>query len=412
MRLAHLADQHLDYYRFNKNGRLGVNQRSLDVAAAFAQSIDQVIAAEPDAVMLAGDLFDRVRPRNMTIVEAFSQFSRLRSALPRIPIVLIGGNHDTPNSSEQGCILDLFAPLGIDVVKVARRLVYPDFDLSVLAVGHAALIAKERPVLEPAGKQRHQVMVIHGDVVGVTSKGHGGREPGPAAGPLGSEDLRDDWSYIALGHYHVQQEIAPRMWYSGSLDWVSPNIWGEVEDEEILGLDRKGWLMVDLDTGEVERKPIEPARRVIDLPVIDAVGLTAAELDDRLEANRAGIDGQVVRQLVINCPLDLKHAISHKLTHAAENRALAYLLDTRKPEKVQQVVEPEPPADEVIENEDGSQSWRHEAFDDGREPVVGWSGRSDVPYPDDVNPASPDYAAEMLKAYQAMEALQLRENAA
>src|ERR671920_641613 len=113
----------------------GINQREADIAQAFRAAVDGVIAARPDVVVVAGDLFHSVRPTNAAIVFAFRQFQRLREALPHAPIVLIAGNHDTPRSTETGSILRLFEELGVDVATdEPRRLVYPQLDLSILAV--------------------------------------------------------------------------------------------------------------------------------------------------------------------------------------------------------------------------------------------------------------------------------------
>src|SRR5690606_29871598 len=146
----------------------GINQREADVAAAFRAAVDGVIAARPDAVLVAGDLFHAVRPTNTAIVFAFRQLQRLREALPDAPVVLIAGNHDTPRSSETGSILALLEDLGVDVAaSEARRFEYPALDLSVLAVPHAALFEGERPALEPAGPARRQVLMLHGEVEGL-----------------------------------------------------------------------------------------------------------------------------------------------------------------------------------------------------------------------------------------------------
>src|SRR5687768_7140526 len=142
--------------QYHRQTSTGINQREADVAHAFRAAIDGVIAASPDAVVVAGDLFHSVRPTNAAIVFAFRQFQRLREALPAVPIVLIAGNHDTPRSSETGSILRLFEELGVDVAaEEARRLVYPALDLSVLAVPHQALVASERVALRPESAERH-----------------------------------------------------------------------------------------------------------------------------------------------------------------------------------------------------------------------------------------------------------------
>mgnify|MGYP006358280763 FL=1 len=159
MKIAHLADLHLGFRQYHRQTPAGINQREADTALAFRQAVDGVLAARPDVVVVAGDLFHSVRPTNAAIVFAFQQFQRIRAALPDAPIVLIAGNHDTPRSTETGSILRLFDELGVDVAThEARRFLYPRLELSVLAVPHEALVQAERPVLRPDGSARYEVL--------------------------------------------------------------------------------------------------------------------------------------------------------------------------------------------------------------------------------------------------------------
>jgi len=274
--LAHIADPHLGIRQYHRQTPAGINQREADVAHAFRRAVDGVIEARPDAVVVAGDLFHSVRPTNAAIVFAFRQFQRLREALPDAPIVLIAGNHDTPRSSETGSILRLFEELGVDVATdEARRLVYPALDLSVLAVPHQALVSGARPSLRPEAPERHRVMVLHGEVEGVFPFDRSAAEYGGAL--IGLEELASsEWSYVALGHYHVQHEVAPRVWYAGSLEYVSPNLWGELADEAEHGSPGKGWLLADLERGTAERRVVPLARAILDLEPIEGEGLAAA----------------------------------------------------------------------------------------------------------------------------------------
>src|SRR5206468_2366053 len=89
-----------------------------------------------------------------------------------------------------------------------------------------------------------------------------------------------DLSVLAVPH-----EVAPRIWYSGALAYVSSNPWGELADEARHGLLGKGWLLADLETGVVRRRPVPAARVVYDAPRIDAADLSAAAVD-RLIAER------------------------------------------------------------------------------------------------------------------------------
>lgn len=341
VKLAHLADLHLGFRQYHRQTANGLNQREADVARAFRRAVDDVIAAGPDAIIVAGDIFHSVRPTNPAILFAFHEFQRLREALPEAPLILLAGNHDTPRSTETGSLLELFEALGAEVVaSQSRRLAYPALGLSVLAVPHAALVGSERPELRPAGAEAHQVLVLHGEVEGIFPADRTAVEYGGAQ--LSPEELGNGgWSYVALGHYHVQREVAPRIWYSGALDYVSPNPWGELADERAHGIRGKGWLLVDLPSGAVERRPVAPARRVIDLPPIDGEGRTAAELDRALAEAVGAIEGghadQVVRQVIRDVPRHIGREMNHVAIRGFKAEALHFQLDLRRPESHREI---------------------------------------------------------------------------
>ncbi|HKT59303.1 MAG TPA: exonuclease SbcCD subunit D [Gemmatimonadales bacterium] len=336
MKLAHIADPHLGIRQYHRQTPSGINQREADVAHAFRVAVDGVIEARPDAVVVAGDLFHSVRPTNAAIVFAFRQFQRLREALRDAPVVLIAGNHDTPRSTETGSILRLFEELGVDVAsEEPRRFVYPALDLSVLAVPHQALMGAERPVLRPEGEERRRVLVLHGEIKGVFPFDRSGAEYGGAVLDL-DQLAPSEWSYIALGHYHVQHRVAPRIWYAGSLEYVSPNLWGELVDEVDHGSLGKGWLLVDVDRGTVDRRPVPLAREILDLEPVEADGLQAEAVDAliaaRVAAVRGGVADKVVRLLVHNIPRHVARELDHAAIRALKTTALHFHLDLRRPE--------------------------------------------------------------------------------
>ncbi len=336
MKLAHIADPHLGIRQFHRQTPAGINQREADVAYAFRQAVDGVIAARPDLVVVSGDLFHSVRPTNAAIVFAFRQFQRLREALPTAPVVLIAGNHDTPRSVETGSILRLFEELGVDVAAdEARRLVYPQLDLSVLAVPHQALVSGERPALRPEGTERHRVLALHGEIEGTLPGDRSAAEYGGALvglGELGAEQ----WSYVALGHYHVRHQVAPRAWYAGALEYVSPNLWGELAEEARLGIAGKGWLLADLECGTVTPMPVEPARRILDLEPIHGEGLNAAAVGaliaERLAAVPGGLADKVLRLRVYDIPRHVSRELDHATIRGYKAEALHFNLDLRRPE--------------------------------------------------------------------------------
>jgi len=334
--LAHLADIHLGYRQYYRQTAAGINQREADVANAFRKAISGVIDARADVVVIAGDLFHAVRPSNQAIVFCFRQFQRLREALPATRIVVIAGNHDTPRATETGSILKLFAELGIEVATDdAERLVFPDLDLSIKAIPHQAMVASERPVFEPEGDERYQVLAVHGEVEGLFPLDRWWAEPGGAL--IDPADLtRGDWSYVALGHYHVMRKVGERVWYSGALEYVTPNPWGELIEQRKSAVPGKGWLLVDLDSGKVERKFVEPDRKLFDLKAIEARDLSAAEIDREIAERLAGVPGgianQLVRLVVHDTPRHVIRELDHAAIRAAKATALHFHLDLRRPD--------------------------------------------------------------------------------
>ena len=146
---------------------------------------------------------------------------------------------------------------------------------------------------------------------------------------------------MALGHYHVQTQVTPRVWYAGSLEYVSSNPWGELAEESARrkagqGGGAKGWLLVDLRTGQVQPQAIPLARRVFDLPAIDATGLSGGEVDrliaERVEGITGGIGDQVVRLVVRNIPRHVGRELDHAKLREYRAQALHFQLDLRRPE--------------------------------------------------------------------------------
>ena len=99
MRIVHLSDIHLGYRQYQRLTAGGINQREADVAGTFRRAIDAVIELRPDLIVVGGDVFHSVRPSNPSILHAFAQFSRLRSALPETVIVMVAGTIATETTS-------------------------------------------------------------------------------------------------------------------------------------------------------------------------------------------------------------------------------------------------------------------------------------------------------------------------
>ena len=340
MKLAHLADLHLGFRQFDRQTPKGTNQREADVAEAFRRAVDDMLEQKPELIVMAGDIFHSVRPTNAAILFFFRELHRLRTGLPASPIVAIAGEHDTPRSTETGTILRLYEALGVEVaIEEPRRIVLPKLDCAVLAVPQQALAQANRPALRPeTGGPTINVLLTHG-VYGGLGEERGTLEYG---GALLSRELLapEKWDYIALGHYHTAQSVATNAWYSGSLEYLPPNPWGQLQDEaahrgkgkkERVG---KGYLLVELPGARVTFRAVAPARKHIDLPPIQGTGLNAKELDAQIAERVKGakIDDQIVRLLVWNVDRATARDLDHAAIRTYKARALNFQLDLRRPD--------------------------------------------------------------------------------
>ena len=300
-----------------------MNQRESDVAVALHRAVDDLLVQKPDVIAIAGDVFHAVKPTNSATLHLFNQLQRLRAALPETPIVMIAGDHDTPRTSAETFILPLYRALGVLVATlepVQIRDVVPG--LAVTLVPRAAVTRIPVPL-----EGKANVLVIHGDV-----PGYGDPHPQWKIDPAVLEDPR--WSYIALGHYHVTAKLGPRAWYSGSLDYVSTDPWGECRRQAEQEIPGKGYLLVDLPSGEPVFQPIDPPRRYADLGTIDATGLGAADVDAAIADRLCGVElaGAVLRLVVTGISRDARHHLNHAQLRTWRHKALHFQLQLERPD--------------------------------------------------------------------------------
>jgi exonuclease SbcD len=330
MRLVHLSDIHLGYRQYLRLTPTGINQREADVARTFQRAVDQIIRIEPDLILIAGDVFHSARPSNAAILHAFRQFLRLRKELPTADIVLVAGNHDTPRTTETGSILALFEQLDIKVAAAeAKSFSVCGGEVSVLAV-------PDVPGAWPAQSDRaatHNVLLIHANLSDVVPQ-HAAELDRAAINLTRAELGLSKWSYVGLGHYHVHRRVADNAYYAGALDRTSLNVWGEMWEEEELGVKGKGFIEFDLDKKEHRFHALPPSRDFVRLPDISARNKSVAELDGEIlkvvEKLKGGIDDKIVRLTLRDVPRHVAHELDHKVLRDFKRRAVQFQLDVRR----------------------------------------------------------------------------------
>ncbi|MYJ17449.1 MAG: DNA repair exonuclease, partial [Gemmatimonadetes bacterium] len=253
VRLLHIADVHLDS---PFTGRSEAMRQRLRRAAleALDRCVTTALAEEVDALLIAGDLFDREYLSFETERFLLAQLGRLAEA--GIEVVYATGNHD-PGEGSRAEHLDW--PGNVTVIPDGSPVVVPiagpagDTVGYVTGAGHATaretgdLSAGLTPVPDT---DLPQAALLHTQV---SSAGAGGVHH--AYAPSSLANLRAaGFHYWALGHVHLRQELSgdPPVHYSGGLQGRGPGETGA-----------KGGLLVDLeDPGHpvVEFREFAPVR--------------------------------------------------------------------------------------------------------------------------------------------------------
>lgn len=278
MLLAHLSDLHLGHRAYDRSDA-GRNVRERDVAVAFQRAVQEVIALKPDLIFLVGDIFDRPDPPPGALVELARGLESFRSAIPHTQIFMVAGARDTPRPmTDPGALaaLDPF-PQVEAVTGSARSIFLRDLETHLYLVPHGAVVRRPYPQFRTHPEARWNLLLAYAGV-------------GTGAGPGVHLDPAP-WDYVALGFLHQHQQVAPRVFYSGSLERVGPEPWREAAQE-------KGFLTFDLEKGVSKFHPI-PGRPVVALAPIRVPHGEATRLPGQvrevLGEVPGGIEGKIVR---------------------------------------------------------------------------------------------------------------------
>ena len=262
MKIIHLADSHLGFSSYSRLDEHGQNRIEEMVYSGFEKAIEQIIKANPDAVVHAGDVFHHVRPKIKPLFIFQRGLQRLVEAA--IPVIIISGNHDAPKSFNQTSPFRLFE--GLKDVHIAQRYRYERFEVGDHCFHCITFCLEPQDYLMEFGEIKRSgrdVLVMHGMVESLKNQ----KMRSVGEHELNDSLLKSDFDYIALGHYHGQAQVAANAYYSGSVEYFN---FGEARDV-------KGMLLVDLETGKASNVPVKP-NYMIDHPPMDCNGMRSDEI--------------------------------------------------------------------------------------------------------------------------------------
>ena len=227
MKLIHLSDLHL-------GKRVGEVSMLEDQAYILDRVLDIVDGAGPDALLIAGDVYDKSVP-SAEAVTLFDDFL-CRLARRKLPVLVISGNHDSPERLAFGS--RLMEGAGVHLSPVYDGNVKP----ITLTDEHGPVDFWLLPFLKPAHLRRfypEETIDSYTDAVGATIA-HMNIDPSrrnvllchqfvTGAATCESEELIvggtdnvdaavfDGFDYVALGHLHGPQNVgSSRIRYCGT----------------------------------------------------------------------------------------------------------------------------------------------------------------------------------------------------
>jgi len=205
MRLLHTSDWHL--------GRTLHRADQTEAQAAFVDHLVATVREERvDAVLVAGDVYDRAVPSLDAVALCEDAFVRLREA--GAEVVVISGNHDSARRLGFGSRLIDSSGVYLRTQRSTTPVVLGDVPVYALPfLDPPELVEALQEVAAVAPP--HAVVVAHGWVAGGTTSDS---ERDITVGGLGavSPALFDGFAYTALGHLHGPQTIREGLRYSGS----------------------------------------------------------------------------------------------------------------------------------------------------------------------------------------------------
>lgn len=322
MRVIHFADNHLG---------AGSMQREQDILDSFAATIDKIIELKPDLVINAGDLFHLVRPTNRILAFAAEQLYRLGHTAG-IPTVIITGNHDAPKQIRMGAAIEIFKDF--DNIYPVYNFKYERIrieNVSVSCVPHcltSEMLKEEQEKITPDPQADYNILVLHG----IAERMEEFRMAQLAEQELEVSKYCHGFDYVALGHYHnftrVQAIKEAPVYYSGSTERLSQS---EAAHD-------KGFLEIDFS-----KSPVEPVfhkvktRVMIDLPVIDARGKSAQEVENIITAavREAEPGDKIIRQKIIGIAEETHRTIDFKNLDKLKEESFSIDIRFEKQEKVE-----------------------------------------------------------------------------
>ena len=265
MKLLHTADWHL--------GKTLNGVNLIDDQEHIIKEIFKVVDdAKPDAILIAGDVYDRADP-STDAIDLFDEII-FKLTMKKIPVLCIAGNHDSAERLNFGS--RLFANKNFFITaracenkNIALNDEFGEVYFSLIPYFDPAEIkADERLTFNAANKiyldrAREQIPAGKRSVAVAHVFIDGGEESDSERKFVGTTgkvnpEIFSGYDYVALGHLHKHQQMTKNIFYSGSPLKYSAKESNHVKGVTLVELDAEGFA-------RAENIPLTPLRDLIEV---------------------------------------------------------------------------------------------------------------------------------------------------
>ncbi|HET6453723.1 MAG TPA: exonuclease SbcCD subunit D [Armatimonadota bacterium] len=323
MKIMHFADAHFGVETYGKvDPETGLNSRLVDFRRSLDLAIDKALEAGVHLALFAGDAYKSRDPNQTQQREFASCIRNLTDA--GIPVIMVTGNHDVPNSRARANAVEIYRTLGVSNVHILSKPEVLRLDTSAGPIQIAGMpfllrssllsredckdktiteitdlmIAKYCEYIDYLARQLDSAIpsVLLGHFWIKNARTSSTQSYFNAAEPevLVSAVANPAFDYVAMGHLHKFQDLNkgsnPPVVYAGSIDRTD---FGERNEE-------KGWVLVELEKGSAcpDLSGVSydfvsvPARRFVEIEV-------DADVEDPTAKILKAIDPEDVRDAIV-----------------------------------------------------------------------------------------------------------------
>lgn len=291
IKIMHFADTHFGIEKYGKiDPETGMNTRLLDFRKSLEWAVNKALEYSIDAALFCGDAY-KTRDPSQTHQREFASCIRVLTEAG-IPVVMLTGNHDLPNTKSRANAIEIYRTLGVNNVHIISRpeVITLQTKSGALQVAGMPYLLRSNVLSKDECKSKNMTEITdmmvekYGDYISHLARSLDGCTPSVLMGHfwvknakvsgqnsylnvsepeiLVSNIVNPAFDYVAMGHIHRYQDLnsngTPPVVYSGSIDRID---FGECSED-------KGFVIAEVSKGGCAYEFVTiPTRNFIDLEV-------------------------------------------------------------------------------------------------------------------------------------------------